>query len=510
MRLSRLAPVLLVCVAPLFGASPLQEKVRAWRVAHERAMIDEFREFVSIPNVTVDRANIRRNADFITAMMKARGIEARLLTLPAPNVNPVVFGEVKVPGATKTVMLYAHFDGQPVNPAQWAPGWEPFTPKFVTASAEKNGQLVANWKSGDPIDPTWRLTGRGAADDKAGVMTILNAYAALTATGAVPSVNLKFFFDGEEELGSPNLSALIEAHREALRADLWVILDGPTHPSGKKVVAFGVRGDVNMSLTVFGPKRPLHSGNYGNWAPNPSWQLVRLLATMKDDEGRVLIKGFYDDVIPLTPAEKAAVAAIPSAEDELQRDLGIARPEVPGRSVFEGFNLPTLNINGIQGANVGAQAANVIPTVARAALDLRLVPGNDAQRQIQKVVTHIQAQGWRVIDHDPTDEERLTNARLVRVDTKSGGNNAQRTPLDSPIAQTVVAAVQSTIDYPAVLLPSLGGTLPLITIEQMLGTKLLTVPIVNFDNNQHAENENVKVQALWDGLETYAALMTMK
>ena len=510
MTFSRFVPLLLVAIAPVFAASPLQEKVRAWRVAHERAIIDEYRAFVSIPNLTIDRANIRRNADFLLAAMKARGIEARLLTIASPNSNPVVYGEVKVPGATKTVMLYAHFDGQPVNPKEWAPGWEPFAPKFVTASAEKNGRLIENWKSGDPIDPSWRLTGRGAADDKAGVMTILNAYAALTASGAVPSANLKFFFDGEEELGSPNLGAVIEAHREALRADLWIILDGPTHPSGKKVIAFGVRGDVNMSLTVFGPKRPLHSGNYGNWAPNPSWQLVRLLATMKDDDGRVLIKGFYDDVIPLTPAEKAAVAAIPSAEDELQRDLGIARPEVAGRSVFEGFNLPTLNINGIQGANVGAQAANVIPTVARAALDLRLVPGNDAQRQIQKVVAHIQAQGWRVIDHDPSDEERLTNARLVRIDTKSAGNNAQRTPLDSPIAQTVIAAVQSTVDYPVVLMPSLGGTLPLITIEQMLGTKLLTVPIVNFDNNQHAENENVKVQSLWDGLETYAALMTMK
>jgi len=231
---------------------------------------------------------------------------------------------------------------------------------------------------------------------------------------------------------------------------------------------------------------------------------------MKDDDGHVLVKGFYDDVIPLTPAEKTAVAAIPSVEDELQRDLGVARPEVLGRSLFEGFNLPTLNINGIQGANVGAQAANVIPTVARAVLDLRLVLGNDASRQVQKVITHIQAQGWRVLDHDPTDEERARYARLIRVDVKPGGYNAQRTPLDTPVAQQVAAAVQSTVDAPIVLQPSLGGTLPLITIEQLLGTKLLTVPIVNFDNNQHAENENVKVQSLWDGLETYAALMTMK
>jgi acetylornithine deacetylase/succinyl-diaminopimelate desuccinylase-like protein len=224
----------------------------------------------------------------------------------------------------------------------------------------------------------------------------------------------------------------------------------------------------------------------------------------------VLIKNFYDDVTPLTAAEQKAIAAIPPVEDDLLRELGLARPEVPGRTLFEGFALPTLNINGIQGANVGAQAANVIPTVARAVLDLRLVPGNDVPRQVQKVIAHIQAQGWRVIDHDPTDEERARYARLIRVETKAGGYNAQRTPLDSPIAQTVVAAVQSTADYPIVLQPSSGGSLPLIIIEQLLGAKLLTVPIVNADNNQHAENENVKVQSLWDGLETYAALMTMK
>lgn len=492
------------------GASPLQETVRAWRVAHEREAIDEFRELLAIPNMTVDRANIRRNADFIVGMMKRRGIAARLLTVAAPNANPVVYGEVNVPGATRTMMLYAHYDGQPVNPAQWAPGWEPFAPTFVTAPVEQGGRVVAGWKSGDPVDPQWRLAGRGSADDKAGVMGILNAYAALAASGVAPTVNLKFFFDGEEEVGSPSLREIIATQRETLRADLWIILDGPCHPSGKKVVAFGVRGDVNLHLTVFGPKRPLHSGNYGNWAPNPSQSLVNLLASMKDDEGRVLVKGFYDDVRPLTAAEQRAVAAIPPVEAELQRELGLARPEVPGRSLFAGFMLPTLNINGIQGANVGALAANVIPTVARATLDLRLVAGNDAERQVAKVVAHIAARGWHVLDRDPTDAERATHARLIRIDAKASGTNAQRTAMDLPLAQAVVAAVQSTVDYPVVRVPSLGGTLPLITIEQMLGTQVLTVPIVNADNNQHAENENVKVQFLWDGIETYAALMTLR
>lgn len=500
----------LACVAavPARALDPLQEKVRAWRVAQEGRLIEEYRAFVALPNVTVDRAGIQRNADAILAMMRRRGIDARLLTVATPNANPVVYGEVNVPGATRTVVLYAHFDGQPVNPAKWAPGWEPFNPQFATAPAEQGGKIITTWHPGDRVDPSWRLTGRGSADDKAGVMTILNAYAALTATGARPSVNLKFFFDGEEEIGSPRLAEFITQHRDRLRADLWLILDGPSHPAGRKTVYFGVRGDVNLHLTVFGAKRPLHSGNYGNWAPNPAWALVRLLATMRDDQGRVLIPGFYDDVTPLTPAEQAALDAIPPVEDALRRELGLAQAEQPGRTLFAGFTLPTLNINGIAAADVGAQAANIIPNVARATLDLRLVAGNDARRQIDKVVAHIRGQGWHVLDRDPTEAERAQHPKLIRIDAKSAGNNAQRTPMDAPLARAVVAAVQSTVDYPVVLQPTLGGTLPLIVIERMLGAQLVTVPIANADNNQHAENENVQVQFLWDGIETYAALMT--
>jgi acetylornithine deacetylase/succinyl-diaminopimelate desuccinylase-like protein len=175
---SRFAPALIVLgliTAAHAAPSPLQEKVRAWRVAHERELIDEYRELVAIPNVSADRANIRRNADFLVAMLKKRGVDAQLLTVKAPDANPYVFGEVKVPGATRTIMLYAHYDGQPVNPAQWAPGWEPFFTKFATPPVDQGGKFIEKWKSGDPVDPQWRLTGRGSADDKAGVFAIINA-----------------------------------------------------------------------------------------------------------------------------------------------------------------------------------------------------------------------------------------------------------------------------------------------------------------------------------------------
>lgn len=503
---------LALCAMLLTGsghaAPPLLEKVRSHRIAHEREIIEEYLKFVAIPNVAADRTSQRKNADFILGMLRQRGISARLLEAKSTGVPPVVFGEVKTPGAQRTVVFYAHYDGMPVNPAQWAAGWEPFTPRFVTAPAEQGGRFVDDWKPGRPVDPQWRITGRGSADDKAGIMTILNAYDAVIAAGGRIHANLKFFFEGEEESGSPHIREFLAGYPDAVRSDLWIIADGPCHMSGKKIVQFGVRGDVNVGLTVYGPKRPLHSGHYGNWAPNPAQLLVNLLASMKDDRGQVLIKDFYADVTPLTAAERRALAAIPPADADLQRELGIAAPEAPGRSLLESLHLPSLNINGIQSANVGPTSTNVIPISAKAALDLRLVAGNDVQRQIGKVLDHIRAQGFTILDREPTDEDFARHARLIRVEPRPG-YNAQRTPLDLPVAQAVVAAVQSTVDYPVLQLPSAGGSLPLIVIEQVLGVKVITVPVVNYDNNQHAQNENVKVQFLWDGIESYAALMTM-
>jgi len=490
-------------------ARSVQQQVRAYREAHEREMIDEYLKFLSIPNTAFDRPSLLRNAQFIADMLRARGVAARLLPAPIAGVPPAVYGEILNPGATRTILFYAHYDGQPVNPAQWAPGWEPFRPQFVTAPAERGGTIVADWKPGDAVNPQWRITGRGSADDKAGVMTILNGLAALIGTGARPTVNLKFFFEGEEESGSPHLGAILGANRAAAAADLWVIVDGQCHFSGQKQVVFGVRGDVNVGLTVYGPRVPLHSGHFGNWAPNPAWRLVNLLASMKDEHGRVLIEGFDADVIPPTDAERRALAAIPPADAGFAAALEIPEPEVPGRSLLEGYMLPSLNINGIQSANVGPIAANVIPVSAKAALDLRLVPGNDAQRQVEKVVAHIKSQGFHVLDRDPTDEERATYPRLIRIDVVPGGYNAQRTALDSPAARAVVEAVQSTVDYPVIRLPSTGGSLPLFVIQQQTGAAVISVPVVNYDNNQHGENENVKVQFLWDGMETCAALFMM-
>jgi acetylornithine deacetylase/succinyl-diaminopimelate desuccinylase-like protein len=485
-----------------------QTSIGEYRRTYERQILDEFTRLLSIPNIASDTPNIRRNAEFIRDMMQRRGLTPRLLEGKSADTPPAVYGEWKIPGATRSIILYAHYDGQPVDAKAWSAS-PPFQPTWRTAAMESGGQIVTLPASGE-INPEWRLYARSASDDKAGVMAILTALDAVKSRGLTPSINLKFVFEGEEEAGSPHLGEIIDLHKQLLESDAWIICDGPVHQSGRKQVVFGVRGDQNVDITVYGAKRPLHSGHYGNWAPNPAMTLARLLATMKDENGRVTIDGWYAGVESLGDAEKRAITEAPAYDDELRTQLGLAKTEGDGKLLLELINEPSLNINGISSGDVGEHARNVIPTTASAVLDLRLVKGNDHARQLQRLVDHIRKQGFYVIDRDPTDAERQEHALVAKVVARAGGYNAERTRMDLPISVAVIEAVQSTSKEPIVKLPTSGGSLPLSIITDHLKTVTITVPIANYDNNQHAENENVRLQNLWDGIETWAAVMMIK
>lgn len=505
-QLATLAVTLLLLVP---GPALAADSIREYRRAHEHEIIREFMQLLAIPNVASDRENIRRNADALINMMQRRKLAPRLLEASDPAAPPVVYGEWKTPGATRTLIFYAHYDGQPTDPRQWTETL-PWQPVFRSAALETGGKILPQLKAGESINSEWRLYGRSSSDDKAGVMALLCAFDALIASGAKPTANIKFFFDGEEEAGSPHLAEILQRQKSLLQSDAWIICDGPVHQSGRKQVVFGVRGDTNVDVTVYGAKRPLHSGHYGNWAPNPALTLAKLLASMKDDAGRVTIAGWYDNIEPLGELERRAIADAPQYDDTLRSQLGLARTEGQGRSLLELITEPSLNINGISSGDVGALARNIIPTTATAVLDLRLVKGNDYQRQAKLLSDYIRKQGFQVIDRDPTDDERQRHPLIARVTQRAGGYNAERTRMDLDIALAVVAAVQSTSPETIVRLPTAGGSLPLSVITANLSTVTMTVPIANYDNNQHAENENLRLQNLWDGIETMAAIMTMK
>ena len=233
--------------------------VRRYVDARQHEILREFTTLLALPNVARDRAAIRRNADTLVAMLRRRGLAPRILE--AGDAAPAVYGEWLVPGATRTLVFYAHYDGQPADSLKWT-GTHPWRPTWRTAAHDAGGRIVDAPAPGAPVNPDWRLYARSASDDKAGVMAIVTALDAIRASGRRPSANIKLFFEGEEEAGSPHLAALLGAHRELLGgADAWIMVDGPVHQSRRKQVVFGVRGDVNVDLTVYGPARPLHSGH---------------------------------------------------------------------------------------------------------------------------------------------------------------------------------------------------------------------------------------------------------
>lgn len=504
-------PLLLIILVCQFALAQSVPGSVAGKYAAQKAdsIIREFSTFLSIPNTAADTAGLAKTAGFIITMMNKRGLQrVQLLSPSTPVAPPAVYGEVMIPGAKQTLIFYAHYDGQPVNPAQWAKGLTPFQPILFSAAIEKGGTAIS-FPGDNKYDKEWRIYARGASDDKAGVVAILNAYEAIRQSGLTPGYNLKFFFEGEEEGGSVHLNELLEKYKPLLQSDLWIICDGPVHQSGKKQIVFGVRGDTHLDLTVYASTRPLHSGHYGNWAPNPAMMLAKLLASMKDDNGKVTVKGFYDDVTPLSVAEKKALGEVPSVDAQMKEELGISTTETPGLTLSEAINQPSLNINGMQSGNTGKMASNQIPTFATAVIDLRLVLGNDWKRQQQKVIQHIKSQGYYVIDHDPNPAERKQYAKIIKVIPDADGMNAQRTSMDLPIIKKVIAAVQSSTPNQVVLQPTMGGSLPLFLFEKYLDAKTVTVPIANHDNNQHAENENIRLGNLFDGIETMMSLMMM-
>lgn len=329
-------------------------------------IVRELNALLAIPNMASDSANIRRNAVALTEMMERRGIRTRILETGGP---PTVYGELPARGARTTLLLYAHYDGQPVDPAKWT-GHAPWEPVLRDGALERGARTLP-FPARGPYPDDWRIYARSASDDKGPIVAMLTALDALRAAGRTPSVNLKFLFEGDEEIGSPHLRALLGEHRDLLQSDLAIMADGPEHASGRPTVVFGARGITSAQITVYGADRPLHSGHYGNWAPNPAMELARLLASMKDAQGRVTVAGWYDDVIPLSAEERAAIAAIP---DDAPAAFGFAEPEGgPGARRLERIALPSLNVRGMSSLYVGAEARTLVPAQAVAELDLRLV-----------------------------------------------------------------------------------------------------------------------------------------
>lgn len=483
-------PAAVLCFTAL-AAQPdsLRARVTADVAAHEKAILAELLELLAIPNVAADKANIRRNAVHLQRLLAKHGFAAEILETGG---NPLVFAEVAGGGTAglPTILYYCHYDGQPVDAKRWNQT-DPFEPVVRGEGREA------------------RIYARSASDDKGPIVALLAAFDAVGRSGLEPSrtANVKIILDGEEEASSPSLVPAIARYRDKLRADLMVILDGPGHSSGRPTVAYGARGIATLDLTVFGPSSGVHSGNYGNWMPNPAMRLAALLASMKDESGRATVSGFYDAVPPLTPEERAILDAVPDDSARMLAAFGVAAPEPAFPKLQYALQYPTLNVRGLASAFVGANARTIVPDRATAALDIRLVKETDAADLIAKLRAHVERQGYHLVDSDPDAATRARHAKIARLSLNGPIINAFRTPVSDPRARAIVASLTRTFGEPPVQLRTLGGTVPIAPFIDALGFPAVIVPIVNFDNNQHEENENLRLGALLDGIVTLAAVL---
>lgn len=427
--------------------------------------LDRLIAYLRRPSVSAYGLGIDETAAYIAGELTRLGLPARLI----PTAGwPMVLAARTDDPAAPTVLLYGHYDVQPPDPLD---AWH--SPPF------------------EPAIRAGRVYARGAGDNKGQHFAqILALEALLACRGALPC-NVLVLLEGEEEIGSPRLPDFVRAHRDDLAADLVIISDGPVDDSGRSRLQFGVRGVVTFELRARGANRDLHSGNWGGVAPNPLWTLIHLLAGMKDEHGRVTIEGFYDNVQPLTEAERRALDALPVDVDAIRRDLDLREFDQPrSRGYFERLAAwPTFTINGLHGGYDGPGSKTVLPHEAVAKCDMRLVAAQTAEEVFGLVEAHVRR-------HAPGVE-------VIR----QGGMDPSKTPLDSPFTDPIRRGIVAAQGQEPLLVPAMGGSLPEYVFTRTLGIPVFGVPYANADEANHAPNENLEVERFFMGIKTGAAML---
>ena len=461
----------------------------------------EYREFLSLPNDANKPDELEPNMLWCEKAFKKRGFTTERLKTKR---LPLILAEREHPGAKKTVLFYIQIDGQPVDPSKWLQKG-PFVPTLKKQIKKDDWEAIP-WESlYDNYDDDWRIFARSASDAKGPINTFLIALDIIADKGILPNYNIKVIMDMEEEMGSPNLPPAVKRYKNKLKADRLVILDGPRHPSNKPTLTFGARGIVTIQLKVQGPKFPQHSGHYGNYVPNPAVRLSQLIASMKDDNGKVTIPGYYDGVT-ISEEARSIMSAVPDDEDKIRRSIGFSKPDQVANTYQESIQYPSLNVRGMKSGWVEKEVRTIIPSFALAEIDVRLVKETDPKRMVKLIKNHIKSEGYYIIDRNPTDSERAKHNKIITFNHRIG-YLAFRTPVNSEIADWLRAALINGFGEEPIIKRTSGGSVPISPFVNTLNVPAVTVPTVNPDNNQHSPNENLRVGNLIESVRTHVALL---
>ena len=495
--------VYLIVVFPfvIYGQSQYKQQI----TAHLKQTLLQHKEFVSMPNLPADAALMLANINWVADQYKQLDFKTTLL--PAPT-HPILLAEKVVDPKLKTILFYFHIDGQPVDKTAWNQE-DPFVP--VLKEMDNNGKWsTIDWERLEGnIDDDWRIFGRAAADDKAPILMFLEALRILKTEKHTPGFNIKVIFDPEEEYGSEALLSTLEKYKQRYASDYFIVMDGPMHSSNRPTLTFGCRGIATCSITTFGATHPQHSGHYGNYVPNPVFDLANLLSGMKDKEGRVLIEDYYKG-IDIDAATQKLLAAVPYDAAALNAELGIHTSENVGSNYQESLQYPSLNVRQIGTSWKGEGLKTVIPEYATADIDVRLVPETDGKVQLQKIKKHIEQQGYHVIDRDPTDQERQTYPKIVKFIASPRVVNSFRTDPNAEFGNKIRMQLEKEFEQTPITIRLMGGTVPIVPLINTLDVPTLIVPMVNMDNNQHSPNENIRIGNIRQGIQMCLAILNTK
>ncbi len=466
-----------------------------------RQSIAELKEFIAIPNDALDHADINRNITWLTQKFNARGFNSTVLPTSGESL---FFAALPMEDNKPTILFYMHFDGQSVDPSKW----DQPSPYEVVLKSKKND----TWET-LPIDTLnanlnydFRLFGRSTSDDKGPIVMLLNTIDLLQQNKVDIPFNVKVILDSEEEKGSKPLPKAVKEYSELLQSDFLIINDGPVHITEKPTIVYGCRGITTLTLTTYGPIKPQHSGHYGNYAPNPGFQLAEVLASMKDHEGKVTIDGYYDG-ITFDENTLNVLKSVPDDFDVINNNLAIKSPEKVGSFYQEALQYPSLNVRGLHSGWVGKKARTIVPESATAEIDIRLVPETDGTHLKNLVKKHIEKQGFYITDVEPDKKTRMAHNKVILV--KEGSvTDAFRTNLDNPYGNFLVKTLTNTFSQNPVQIRTMGGTVPIAPFINQLKIPAFIVPMVNPDNNQHSPNENIKIGQIAYGIQVFYSILS--
>ncbi len=463
---------------------------------------NEFYNLLSLPNDGYDSEGIKKNIEWSIKTFEKLGFTIKKLNAESSisniPVHPLLLAEKKTTNQkyNKTLLIYFHMDGQPVDPSKWNQE-SPYIPVLKKKNNNNEWEEI-DWDLINKPDKNWRIFARSASDDKGPPMMLVNALKIIEKLNLKPKINLKLIIDFQEEMGSPTVENAVKKFKNELQSDYLLIIDGPSHVTNEPTLSFGARGISSITLKAYGPKVPQHSGHYGNYAPNPAIFLSKIISSMKDYSGRVIIPGFHDG-INLDEETKKILNEVPDDEKTIMKNIGIANIDKVGSSYQESIQFPSLNVRGLQSGWVGKEARTIVPSTAIAEIDVRLVKESNPERLIKLIKNHIINEGAYIIENrEPSEEERTTKSNIIQFKSRIS-YLAFRTEVNSEIGIWASNALKKAFNKNPIKIRTSGGSIPISPFVTILKVPAITFPSVNRDNNQHSPNENIRIGNYYDG-----------